>query len=183
MRRVSLSSFCRSRCRIGAKLTLIFDVAVPQEDRLLHDCSNAGERHLERDSGREGDYPARCWFVSLYCLPSTSPFPSLPIPLTILSLRSSFPYEAHKATGNQSYCQVVSLIQARNHNFRILALTATPSGKVEGVQALIDSLHISHIEIREEGSIDIVKYVHKKVSARSVARSVSREETRRDASS
>ncbi|KAL7409448.1 P-loop containing nucleoside triphosphate hydrolase protein, partial [Mrakia frigida] len=70
--------------------------------------------------------------------------------------------EAHKATGNQAYCQVVSLIQARNHNFRILALTATPSGKVEGVQALIDSLHISHIEIRDEGSIDIVKYVHKK---------------------
>ncbi|CDZ98028.1 DEAD-box like helicase [Phaffia rhodozyma] len=70
--------------------------------------------------------------------------------------------EAHKATSNHSYCQVVRFLQSRNHNFRILALTATPSGKVEGVQSLIDNLHLSHIEIRDEESLDLKAYVHKK---------------------
>jgi ATP-dependent DNA helicase MPH1 len=58
----------------------------------------------------------------------------------------------------------VALIQARNHNFRILALTATPASKSDGIQNVIDNLHLSHIEIRDDSSIDIQQYVHDKVS-------------------
>ncbi|CAN6620181.1 ATP-dependent DNA helicase Mph1p [Trichomonascus vanleenenianus] len=70
--------------------------------------------------------------------------------------------EAHKAVGNYAYCKVVELIAQRNKSFRILALTATPSGYVEGVQEIIDNLKISKVEIRTEESIDIQKYMHKR---------------------
>ncbi|KAJ1331337.1 ATP-dependent DNA helicase MPH1 [Microdochium nivale] len=68
--------------------------------------------------------------------------------------------EAHRATGNYSYVKVVSFIQRFSSSFRVLALTATPGSKVEGVQDVIDNLHISHIEIRTEESIDIRSYIH-----------------------
>lgn len=34
--------------------------------------------------------------------------------------------EAHRATGNYAYCEVVKELQARSESFRVLALTATP---------------------------------------------------------
>ena len=43
-----------------------------------------------------------------------------------------------------------------------MALTATPGGKPEAVQAIVDALHISHIEIRDEHSLDLKQYIHKK---------------------
>jgi ATP-dependent DNA helicase MPH1 len=52
---------------------------------------------------------------------------------------------------------------SKNPHFRILALTATPGGTPEAVQALVDSLHISRIEIRNEDSLDLKPYLHKKV--------------------
>ena len=52
---------------------------------------------------------------------------------------------------------------ARNPHFRVLALTATPGSNPEAVQALIDGLHISHIEIRDENSLDLKPYIHTKV--------------------
>lgn len=51
---------------------------------------------------------------------------------------------------------------AKNPHFRVLALTATPGGKPEAVQAIVDALHISHIEIRDERSLDLAPYLHKK---------------------
>ncbi|KIJ45499.1 hypothetical protein M422DRAFT_46571 [Sphaerobolus stellatus SS14] len=73
--------------------------------------------------------------------------------------------EAHKATGDYAYAQVVRYLMATNGHFRILALTATPGAKPEAVQAIIDSLHISHIEIRDENSPDLRKYIlPKKIS-------------------
>ena len=36
--------------------------------------------------------------------------------------------EAHRATGNHSYVKVVEQIRKVNHSFRVLGLTATPSG-------------------------------------------------------
>jgi len=54
-------------------------------------------------------------------------------------------------------------MMAKNPHFRVLALTATPGNKPEAVQALIDGLHISHIEIRNEESLDLRAYTHKKV--------------------
>ena len=52
---------------------------------------------------------------------------------------------------------------AKNPHFRVLALTATPGSTPEAVQAIVDSLHISRIEIRDEGSLDLREYMHKKV--------------------
>lgn len=68
--------------------------------------------------------------------------------------------EAHRATGRHAYVEVVNFISRFNNSFRILALTATPSGRVEGVQEVVTNLKISKVEIRTEESIDIRQYVH-----------------------
>ncbi|KAL0950880.1 hypothetical protein HGRIS_007639 [Hohenbuehelia grisea] len=70
--------------------------------------------------------------------------------------------EAHKATGDHAYAQVVRFLMAKNPHVRILALTATPGGTPEKVQELVDALHISHIEIRDENSLDLKRYLHEK---------------------
>jgi ATP-dependent DNA helicase MPH1 len=53
---------------------------------------------------------------------------------------------------------------AKNPHFRVLALTATPGGNPEAVQSLIDGLHISRIDIRDENSLDLKPFIHHKVS-------------------
>lgn len=68
--------------------------------------------------------------------------------------------EAHRATGGYAYVEVVQFLKRFNTSFRVLALTATPGASVEGVQAVIDGLGISRIEIRTEESLDIRQYVH-----------------------
>ncbi len=68
--------------------------------------------------------------------------------------------EAHRATGNYSYVQIVKLLRRFNKSFRVLALTATPGASVEAVQEVIDGLDIARVEIRTESSIDIRQYVH-----------------------
>ncbi|GAA5874284.1 hypothetical protein JCM1840_000622 [Sporobolomyces johnsonii] len=70
--------------------------------------------------------------------------------------------EAHRATGDYSYCGVIRYMMCRNPHFRVLALTATPGSKGEAVQEVIDNLHIGRIEVRADDSIDIRQYVHKK---------------------
>lgn len=71
--------------------------------------------------------------------------------------------EAHKARGDYAYAKVVRLLMAKNPHFRVLALTATPGSDRETVQEIVNCLHISHIEIRDENSIDLRPYLHKKV--------------------
>ncbi|KAJ5894977.1 hypothetical protein N7495_006668 [Penicillium taxi] len=68
--------------------------------------------------------------------------------------------EAHRATGGYAYVEVVSFLRRFNNSFRVLALTATPGSTVESVQAVVDGLNISRVEIRTEHSIDIREYVH-----------------------
>lgn len=68
--------------------------------------------------------------------------------------------EAHRATGNYAYVEVVKFLRRFNTSFRVLALTATPGASVETVQEVIDGLGISRIEIRTEESLDIRRYVH-----------------------
>ena len=68
--------------------------------------------------------------------------------------------EAHRATGNYAYVEVVRFLQRFNTSFRVLALTATPGASIETVQEVIDGLSISRIEIRTEESLDIRQYVH-----------------------
>ncbi|KAG4306264.1 hypothetical protein PORY_000252 [Pneumocystis oryctolagi] len=71
--------------------------------------------------------------------------------------------EAHRATGNYAYCNVVRMIRSENKSFRILALTATPGTDVDSVQEVINSLCIARIELRTEDSIDIRGYIHNRV--------------------
>ncbi|KAL3481156.1 hypothetical protein BJX99DRAFT_219195 [Aspergillus californicus] len=68
--------------------------------------------------------------------------------------------EAHRATGGYAYVEVVKFLRRFNQSFRVLALTATPGSTVESVQAVIDGLEISKVEIRTEQSLDIREYVH-----------------------
>lgn len=68
--------------------------------------------------------------------------------------------EAHKATGNYAYVEVIKFLRRYNSSFRVLALTATPGSTVESVQAVIDGLGISRVEIRTEDSLDIRDFVH-----------------------
>ncbi|TCD67543.1 3'-5' DNA helicase [Steccherinum ochraceum] len=70
--------------------------------------------------------------------------------------------EAHKGTGDYAYAQVVRYLMAKNPTFRLLALTATPGSTPEAVQTVVDSLHISHVEIRDEESLDLRQYMHEK---------------------
>jgi ERCC4-related helicase len=53
---------------------------------------------------------------------------------------------------------------AKSSYFRVLALTATPGSTPDAVQEIVDALHISRIEIRDEGSLDLREYVHRKAS-------------------
>ncbi|KAI9367017.1 hypothetical protein BJX61DRAFT_530340 [Aspergillus egyptiacus] len=68
--------------------------------------------------------------------------------------------EAHRATGGYAYVEVVKFLRRFNQSFRVLALTATPGSTIESVQAVIDGLDISKVEIRTEQSLDIREYVH-----------------------
>lgn len=70
--------------------------------------------------------------------------------------------EAHRATGNYSYCKVIKKLSARNKDFRVLALTATPGSKLESVQNVVDNLQISNIQIRTEESMDIREFSYGK---------------------
>jgi len=70
--------------------------------------------------------------------------------------------EAHKATGAYAYTEVIKFYRRFNKSFRVLALTATPGGTVEGVQAVIDALGIARVELRTEISLDIRPYTHEK---------------------
>ena len=68
--------------------------------------------------------------------------------------------EAHRATGNYAYCEVVRGLLRQQANFRILALTATPGSDIKTVSQVAENLRISRIEIRTEESMDIVPYIH-----------------------
>lgn len=54
-------------------------------------------------------------------------------------------------------------MMAKNPHFRVLALSATPGSDPERVQNIIDHLHISRIEIRDENSMDLREYMFTKV--------------------
>lgn len=41
--------------------------------------------------------------------------------------------EAHRATGNYSYCKLIEYLEKDGAGFRILALSATPVSKIENL--------------------------------------------------
>lgn len=73
--------------------------------------------------------------------------------------------EAHKASGSYAYTTILAYLTAHHPFFRVLALTATPGADVLRVQAVVDALHISRIEIREAEAPEIRKYLNEKVCA------------------
>uniref|UniRef100_F6GY82 Helicase ATP-binding domain-containing protein n=1 Tax=Vitis vinifera TaxID=29760 RepID=F6GY82_VITVI len=68
--------------------------------------------------------------------------------------------EAHRALGNYSYCTAVRELMVAPVQLRILALTATPGSKQQSIQNIIDNLHISTLEYRNESDHDVSPYVH-----------------------
>ncbi|XP_043669530.1 Fanconi anemia group M protein isoform X1 [Vespula pensylvanica] len=70
--------------------------------------------------------------------------------------------EAHKALGKHSYCECIRILSEKNQYFRILALSATPGNKIANVHQIVQNLHISHIELRDETSLDIIPYINRK---------------------
>lgn len=70
--------------------------------------------------------------------------------------------EAHRAKGNYAYNNVVKFLNRFTKSYRILALTATPAADVDGVQEIVNNLHISKVEVRTEKSIDIFRYLKRK---------------------
>ncbi|XP_062863163.1 Fanconi anemia group M protein isoform X2 [Trichomycterus rosablanca] len=70
--------------------------------------------------------------------------------------------EAHKASGNHAYCQVVRELWNHTKQFRVLALSATPGGDMKAVQQVISNLLISHIELRSEESPDVQAHTHQR---------------------
>ncbi|KAJ6877882.1 hypothetical protein NC651_030582 [Populus alba x Populus x berolinensis] len=67
--------------------------------------------------------------------------------------------EAHRASGNYSYCVAIRELLAIPVQLRILALTATPGSKQPAVQHIIDNLQISALEYRSESDPDVIPYV------------------------
>jgi len=41
--------------------------------------------------------------------------------------------EAHRATGNYSYCKIIEYLEKHGAGFRIVALSATPVSKLENL--------------------------------------------------
>ncbi|KAG0261460.1 hypothetical protein DFQ27_002939 [Actinomortierella ambigua] len=71
--------------------------------------------------------------------------------------------EAHRATGNYAFSEVVRYLTPVNPDVRILALTATPGSDIKTVQQVINNLNIASIELRTEDSMDLRPYVFQRV--------------------
>lgn len=67
--------------------------------------------------------------------------------------------EAHRASGNYAYCNVIKSLVCARSVFRVLALSATPGSDTKSVQAVVDNLLIQKVEIRTEESMDIQPYI------------------------
>ncbi|XP_050531446.1 Fanconi anemia group M protein [Daktulosphaira vitifoliae] len=70
--------------------------------------------------------------------------------------------EAHRATKDYAYVQVLKGLQVQNRLVRIIGLSATPGTTVDAVTEVIQNLNTSKLEYRTEESLDVVKYLNKK---------------------
>lgn len=70
--------------------------------------------------------------------------------------------EAHKATGKHSYSESIRMLNEQNPYFRIIGLSATPGSKLEAVQEVIRHLKITHLELRDDTSPDIIPYINER---------------------
>ncbi|MFH2100707.1 MAG: DEAD/DEAH box helicase [Candidatus Micrarchaeota archaeon] len=65
--------------------------------------------------------------------------------------------EAHRAVGDYAYVPIAAALK----NSLIVALTASPGGKRERIQEVLENLHIKNIEIRTHFDSDVSEYVQK----------------------
>ncbi|XP_022171575.1 uncharacterized protein LOC111034597 isoform X2 [Myzus persicae] len=70
--------------------------------------------------------------------------------------------EAHRATKDYAYVQVLKRLAEENRVIRIVGLSATPGTNIEAVTEVIQNLSISKLEFRTNESPDVVKYTNKK---------------------
>ncbi|CDW71642.1 helicase c-terminal domain-containing protein [Stylonychia lemnae] len=70
--------------------------------------------------------------------------------------------EAHRASGNYSYCKIIEYLEALNVGFRIVSLSATPVSKIENLQTVVNSLRCAMLEVRDEEDDEIKQYTHDK---------------------
>ncbi|KAI8883601.1 P-loop containing nucleoside triphosphate hydrolase protein [Backusella circina FSU 941] len=78
--------------------------------------------------------------------------------------------EAHKATNNYALSEVVRLLTKSRSHFHILESTVTPDNNLDGVQEVVNNLHINNVQIRTGESIDIQEYTHGRQIQRIVVR-------------
>ncbi|KAI7834858.1 P-loop containing nucleoside triphosphate hydrolase protein, partial [Kickxella alabastrina] len=84
--------------------------------------------------------------------------------------------EAHRATGKYAYGASIGHLYRIHHGvdvptrnsfeparpapFRTMCLTATPGSNMDAVNEIMRQLHVAHVFIRTEESIDVVPYIH-----------------------
>ena len=136
---------------VAQQIESCFNVmGIPQEDtKELTGSVNVAERKNHWTSKRVFFLTPQVMANDL----SRGLFPAKEVKLIIVD-------EAHKAQGEHAYCQAVTEIIRSESNTRIVALTATPGTDIEKVKLVLRNLCISHIELRNEESPDIVPYTH-----------------------
>uniref|UniRef100_A0A2S2NCS8 Fanconi anemia group M protein n=1 Tax=Schizaphis graminum TaxID=13262 RepID=A0A2S2NCS8_SCHGA len=70
--------------------------------------------------------------------------------------------EAHRATKDYAYVQVLKHLAEENRVIRIVGLSATPGTNIDAVTEVIQNLNISRLEFRTDESPDVAKYTNKK---------------------
>jgi fanconi anemia group M protein len=70
--------------------------------------------------------------------------------------------EAHKATGNYAYVNVVRKVAASHPYFRVIALSATPGSSNDAIQTIVSNLLVSKIEVRTDESDDVRSHMHER---------------------
>lgn len=57
--------------------------------------------------------------------------------------------EAHRATGNYAYVNIVKNLDKQNIGYRIIGLSATPGNTLEQIQEVMTNLHINRMEVKD----------------------------------
>jgi Fanconi anemia group M protein len=70
--------------------------------------------------------------------------------------------EAHRASGNYAYCDIIREMTTKENVFRVLALSATPGSDGGKVQDVVNNLLIQQLQLRTEESDDVVPFIFKR---------------------
>jgi len=70
--------------------------------------------------------------------------------------------ECHRAVGNYAYVFIARRYLSSARKPLILAMTASPGGKIEKVDEVIENLGIEVVETRSEHDSDVIPYIHER---------------------